>query len=118
MAMQATLPLDRPITIARNLPRETTSSSDATSAAVEIHAYLAARNLFFQEAEGHPSEANLRRAAAANDFAEECLQSPRSPYEKQTLPEAEIAGERQRCEAVKMRLAELRVQAGLRRHAA
>ena len=116
--MQATLPLDRPITIARNLPRETTSSWDATSAAVEIHAYLAARDLFFQEAEGHPSEANLRRAAAANDFAEECLQSPRSPYEKQTLTEAEIAGERQRCEAVKMRLGELGVQAGLRRHAA
>ena len=118
MAMQATLPLDRPITISRNLPRETTSSSDATGATVEIHAYLAARNLFFHEAEGNPSEANLRRAAAANDFAEDCLQSSRSPYENQTLPEAETAGELRHCETVKVRLAELRVQAGLCRHAA
>ena len=91
----------------------------ATNPAVaEIHAYLAARNLLLREAEENTTEANLRRATAANEFAESCLRPARSPYQAQALPEAEAARERQHCKAVKVRLAELRARLGRRHRAA
>lgn len=95
---------------------ETPSSADQSAAALEIHAYLAARNLLLREAEEHTTESNLRRAAAANEFAELCLRPARSPYQAQSLSEAEAVRERQHCKAVKLRLAELRVR--VRRRAA
>ncbi len=85
---------------------------------VEIHAYLAARNLLLRGAEENTTEANLRRAASANEFAENCLRPARSPYQAQALPEAEAARERQHCNAVKLRLAELRARLGRRHRAA
>ena len=118
MAMQATLPLDRPITIARNLPRQAPPPPDLSSATTEIEAYLAARDVFLREAEAKASETNLRRAEVANDFAEDCLQPARAPFQAQTLPAAKAAWERQRCHAIKRRLAELRASAGLRAQAA
>lgn len=90
----------------------------ASYASVEIHSYLAARDLFLREAEANTIDANLRRAWAANEFAESCLGPARSPYQAQALPEAEAARERQRCHAVKLRLAQLRTRTGLRRRAA
>lgn len=92
--------------------------ADTDSGAVEIYAYLAARNLLLREAEQNTTEVNLRRAAAANEFAESCLRPTHSPYQAQGFPETEAARERQHCSSVKVRLAELRARAGLRRRAA
>lgn len=97
---------------------ETHSSSNQSEAALEIHAYLGARNLLLRQAEENTTEANLRRAADANDFAEKCLRPASSPYEAQSLPAVEAARERQNCKAVRVRIAELRARAGLRRRAA
>ncbi len=55
---------------------------------------------------------------AANETVENCLRPVRAPYQAQSLPEAEAARERQHCKAVKLRIAELRARAGMRRHAA
>ncbi len=106
--MSASLPLDYFTMISEN----------ESFAASEIYAYLAARNLLLREAEENTTEANLRRAASANDFAESCLRPARSPYQEQSLPEVQAARERQHCKAVKVRLAELRARAGRRRRAA
>ena len=94
------------------------AGSDPSPAITEIHAYLAARNLVLREAEENTTESNLRRAMSANEFAENCLRPARSPYEAQSLSEAEAARERQHCQAVKMRLAELRTRLGRRHRAA
>lgn len=90
-------------------------TSSRESASLEIHAYLFSRNLLLREAEENTTEINLRRAAAANEFAEECLRPACSPYQAQGLPEAEATRERQHCRAVKVRIAELRARAGQRR---
>jgi hypothetical protein len=113
--MREALPLDRPATISENASQRAPASSGTNVAASEICAYIAARNLLLRDVEENTTEANLRRATAANDFAENCLGPARSPYEAQALPEAEAARERQHCKAVKVRLAELRARAG-RRH--
>jgi hypothetical protein len=94
------------------------AGSEPSPAITEIHAYLAARNLVLREAEENTTDLNLRRAASANEFAENCLRPARSPYQAQTLPAAEAARERQHCQAVKLRLAELRTRLGRRHRAA
>jgi hypothetical protein len=117
--MQATLQLRQPSNLkAEKTPSASLASSEANSVAVEIHSYLAARNLLLREAEKNTTEINLRRVAAANAFAENCLRPGRSPYETQALPEEEAERERRHCQSVKLRLAELRARAGLRRRAA
>jgi hypothetical protein len=117
--MQATLPLDQSTTISPKATRKPPTPAAANNcAAVEIHAYLAARDLLFCEAEENPTEDNLRRATAANETVEICLRPARKPYQAQSLPEAEAARERQHCKAVKMRISELRARAGMRRRAA
>src|SRR4029079_7493366 len=83
------------------------AGSDSNPAITEIHAYLAARNLVLREAEENTTELNLRRGASGNELAQNCVHPARSPYEAQALPEAEAARERQHCQAVKLRLAEL-----------
>ena len=55
---------------------------------------------------------------SANEFAENCLRPAHSPYKAQALPEAEAARERRHCQAVKMRLAELRTRLPRRHRAA
>jgi hypothetical protein len=85
---------------------------------LEIRAYLSARNLLLREAEENTTETNLRRATTANEFAEECLHPVRAPYQDQALSHTEAERERQHCNAVKMRLAELRARLALRRRAA
>ena len=116
--MRETLPLDRPTTISENAPQQVPVKPETNPAASEIHAYLAARNLLLREAEENTTETNLRRATAANEFAENCLRPSRSPYQAQSLSEAEAARERQHCKAVKLRLAELRARLGRRHRAA
>jgi hypothetical protein len=87
---------------------ETHSSSNQSEAALEIHAYLGARNLLLRQAEENTTEVNLRRAADANDFAEKCLRPAGSPYEAQSLPAMEAARERQNSKAVRVRNDEVR----------
>ena len=97
---------------------QNSAGSNSSPAITEIHAYLAARNLVLREAEENTTELNLRRATSANEFAENCLRPARSPYEAQALPEPEAARERAHCQAVKLRLAELRTRVGRRHRAA
>jgi hypothetical protein len=96
----------------------TKESTQQSPAVLEIRAYLSARNLLLREAEENTTEANLRRATSANEFAEECLRPARVPYQDQALSDAEADRERQHCKAVKMRLAELRARLAIRRRAA
>ncbi|MEO6970288.1 MAG: hypothetical protein ABI217_05290 [Chthoniobacterales bacterium] len=114
--MQETLPLDRPTMISENASQQVPASPATTVS--EIYAYIAARNLLLRELEENTTDTNLRRATTANQFAENCLRPARSPYEAQALPEAEAARERQHCNAVKLRLAELRARLGRRHRAA
>jgi hypothetical protein len=116
--MQATLPPDQSTTFSEKAFRGVPPPTTVSCAAIEIHSYLAARDLLFREAEENPTETNLRCAADANEMAEACLRPARSPYQAQSLPAAEAARERQHCKAVKMRIAELRARAGMRRRAA
>ena len=104
--------------ISKNASPPAPVAPEMDPARAEIHAYLAARNLLLREAEENTSEAHLRRAAAANEFAENCLRPARSPYQAQALSEVEAARERQHCQAVKVRLAELRARLGRRHRAA
>ena len=74
----------------------------------EINAYVAIRDIALAEAEREPSSVNLERARIANDFVKNSLKPARQPYEAQHLPEIDAARERERCHAVKGRLALLR----------
>ena len=76
----------------------------STYIADEIQAYATIRDLALAEAEKVTTTLNLERARIANEFVENTLKPAKSPYEAQHLPEGEAARERQRCEAVKVRL--------------
>ena len=94
------------------------AGSNPNPAITEIHAYLAARYLVLRLSEENSTYLNLSRAMSANEYAENCLRPARSPYQAQALPEAEAARERQHCQAVKLRLAELRTRVARRHRAA
>ncbi len=114
--MQATLPHRRSKTRPlKSAP--TTASPPKKNAAEEIHAFLAVRDILLAEAEDEPNEVNIHRLWMANDFAERCLEPARPPYEAQALANGESVRERQRCKAIKMRIAELR-RRGVHRQAA
>ena len=76
----------------------------STYIADEIRAYGTIRDLALAEAERITNTLNLQRARIANEFVENALKPARAPYESQHLPEGVAARERQRCEAVKVRL--------------
>ena len=76
----------------------------STYVADEIQAYATIRDLALAEAEKVTNTLNLERARIANEFVENSLKPAKSPYEAQHLPEGDAARERQRCEAVKVRL--------------
>ena len=76
----------------------------STYIADEIQAYGVIRDLALAEAEKDTNTLNLQRARIANEFVENALKPSRTPYESQHLPEGDAARERQRCEAVKIRL--------------
>ena len=82
----------------------------STYIADEIRAYATIRDLALAEAERITNTLNLQRARIANDFVENSLKPARTPYESQHLPEGDAARERQRCEAVKVRLSILHAQ--------
>ena|SRR5437870_5673620 len=74
----------------------------------EIHAYIAIRDQLLSEAEEARTQAKLASTTLANDFVLGCLKPERSPYEAQCLPETDAVRERQRCEAIRERIAQLR----------
>jgi hypothetical protein len=91
----------------------------STYIADEIRAYATIRDLALAEAEKTTTRLNLERARIANEFVENALKPARSPYESQHLPEGDAGRERQRCEAVKVRLSLLQahLEALAREHA-
>ena len=89
-------------------PTQLTSAFGSAYSVAEINAYIAIRDQLLAEAEEAQTPAKLSSTALANDFVLGCLQPRRSPYEAQCLPEVDAAFERQRCEAVRNRIAQLR----------
>jgi hypothetical protein len=113
--MHMTLPFRNSGDVLEKTQRES-ALPQSNSAREEIEACLATRDLLLREAEKHTTYTSLRRAISANEFAIDCLRTARSPYEAQALPESQALGERRRCQAVRLRLAELEIC--LRRRAA
>jgi hypothetical protein len=95
------------------LKKDATAQKSAGSkqAAGEIKAYIAIRDELLLEAEEARTRAKLDSVVAANDFVVTCLKPARLPYQAQYLPETDAVRERARCEAVKKRVAQLRVHA-------
>ena len=84
--------------------KKVTSKIPTAPAVPEIRAYLAARNLLLREAEENTIETNLRRATAANEFAEECLHGDgRALPGPGAVRSGGRTRARQHCKAVKMR---------------
>jgi hypothetical protein len=80
----------------------------------EINAFIAIRDELLAEAEESKTVSKLESLLVANNFVESCLSPARSPYDVQVLPESAANRERQRCEQVKRRVADLRDQFELR----
>lgn len=85
-------------------------NESSEQAFAEIGAYVAIRDRLLADAETSRTEAMLDRAEMANEFLQSCLKPARSPYQAQSLPEADAACERKRCEAVKVRIERLRAK--------
>jgi hypothetical protein len=100
--------------IIRKEPQRSTPCLDANDASTyavkEINAFIAIRDGLLADAEEFMSQAKLDGVAMANDFVETCLKPARPPYQAQHLPETDATRERKRCQAVKVRLAELRAK--------
>lgn len=89
----------------------TRSSNPPLYAVEEINAYIAIRDELLSEAEKLRTGAKIDSVLIANNFVAGCLKPGRSPYEAQCLPEVEARRERERCEVVTHRVAELRATA-------
>jgi hypothetical protein len=76
-----------------------------TYIADEIQAYSVIRDLALAEAEKVTNPLNLERARIANDFVANALKPARGAYASQHLPQEDAGRERQRCKAVRLRLA-------------
>lgn len=76
----------------------------------EINAYTTIRDGLLAIAEKVTTRATLESASIANEFVENCLLAARSPYEAQSLPEEHAKRERNRCLAVRVRIAALSAQ--------
>ena len=85
-----------------------TSAFGSVYSIAEINAYIAIRDELLAEAEELHTSAKLAATELANDFVFGCLKPRRSPYEAQFLPESDAIRERERCEAVRDRIAQLR----------
>jgi hypothetical protein len=102
-----------PNDIAAFAPASPNAVPTRSPASDEIDAYIAVRDSFLAEVEKMPTVNNLNRAVAANDLVASCLQPARSPYQAQSLSEAQAIVERKHCETAKVRLAALRAQLSL-----
>ena len=105
------LAIDSTLTGAQGKPRQATTLTSAFGSvysAAEINAYISIRDELLAEAEELHTKAKLAATELANDFVVGCLKPRRSPYEAQFLPESDAIRERERCEAVRDRIAQLR----------
>jgi hypothetical protein len=91
----------------RKQKRTSNRIPDRKHAIEEIGAYITIRDGLLAEAEKSATSELLRRLSTANDFVETCLKPARGPYEAQFLPEIDASRERQRCQAVKTRIAQI-----------
>jgi hypothetical protein len=116
--MRASSPIDQGASristkaVSRNLGRRVTGTDSERGlkhAVEEINAYIAIRDILLIQAEESTTGAKLRSVAIANELVETCLRPARSPYEAQCLLESDAVRERERCAAVKVRIAELRL---------
>lgn len=105
LAISSTIPATKPESRRSATTLSPTFGSAYTVA--EINAYIAVRDQLLAEAEEIRTASKLASTALANDFVLGCLQSMRSPYEAQCLPETDAVQERKRCEAVRDRIAQL-----------
>jgi hypothetical protein len=106
LAISSTTPATKP-----ESRRSTTTLSPTFGSAysvTEINAYIAIRDQLLAEAEEIRTTAKISSTALANDFVLGCLQPMRSPYEAQCLAETDAVRERERCEVVRNRIAQLR----------
>ena len=103
LAISLTKPHDKP-----KAGKRTTVSAGPAYAVSEINAYIAIRDELFAEAEEVRTQAKLESATVANDFVRNCLEPAYEPYEAQSLPEADAARQRKRCDMVRDRLSQLR----------
>ena len=85
---------------------EPTSSDYVVS---EINTFIAIRDNLLIEAEASKTREQINRASLANEVVKTCLRPPRHPYEAQFLPEADAIRERERCQAIKSRIAQLKL---------
>ncbi len=92
-------------------PAPITPDFGSVYSVAEINAYIAIRDQLLDEAEKLHTTEKVASTALANDFVEGCLKPARSPYDAQCLPEPDAIRERQRCEAIRERLTELRSSA-------
>jgi hypothetical protein len=76
----------------------------------EINAFIAIRDELLAEVEDAKTSSKLDSLIIANNFVESCLTPARSPYDVQFLPEPAAKRERERCEQIKQRVADLRDQ--------
>lgn len=106
----------RPFFVTQAIPGKNSHSSalffeggcGSPQASEEIYAYIATRDLSLAQAERETTDLTLNRAFLANELVESCLKPARSPYQAQSLPETEARRERERCQLVKSRIAQLR----------
>jgi hypothetical protein len=91
---------------ARSAPKRECQNSEYVIG--EINAFIAIRDELLVEAEEVKTASKLDSLIIANNFVESCLTPARSPYDVQVLPEPAAVRERQRCEQVKQRVADLR----------
>jgi hypothetical protein len=108
--MPSTQTVPPPVTtdkVAKDAPKLADIPIARRHAVEEIQAYIVIRDGLLSEAEKKPTSELLRRLSIANDFVENCLKPARSPYEAQCLPEIDAARERQQCQTVRVRIAEL-----------
>src|SRR5438477_11116607 len=92
---------------ARKSGKVAEGKTESKHAVEEIQAYIVIRDGLLAEAEKKATSELLRRLSIANDLVENCLRPARSPYEAQSFPETDAARERQRCETVRKRVAQL-----------
>src|SRR5437660_9887351 len=74
----------------------------------ELNAYIAIRDHLLAEAEEIRTASKLASTVLAHDFVLDCLQPARTPYEAQSLAVTDAIRERQPCEIVRDRIAQMR----------
>lgn len=72
-----------------------------------VSAYIAIRDRLLEEVGKIATPEKLNRLAIANDLVLACLKPARAPYEAQFLSESEAARERNRCNAIQGKVANL-----------